>query len=141
VDTPEEHSAPTDESSVDPGNGIYLNGAPPLQTAEDDDGFTQARAGRGMRARGPRGAERGGFRGSFRGNGDFRGSDRGLRGGYRGGFRGGDRGGKPLTSFVMMMLIFFITPGFRGRPNGEWRDGDSRGRGGRGRARGDSGGK
>ncbi|KAJ3889224.1 hypothetical protein GG344DRAFT_89557 [Lentinula edodes] len=81
---------------------------------EGEDGFTQARGGRG-RGRGSRGGDRG-SRGGFRGNdrGGYRG---GERGGFRGGHRGGDRGG------------------FRGR--GDWRgaDGEFRGRG-RGRGRG-----
>jgi hypothetical protein len=57
--------------------------------SNDDDGFTQARGGRG-RQRGDRGFRggRGGERGSFRSN------DRsGFRGGFRG-ERGGSRGGK-----------------------------------------------
>ena len=54
-----------------------------------DDGFTQARGGRGRQrgdrgSRGGRGGERGGFRGAFRGG--FRGD--------RGGSRGGERGGE-----------------------------------------------
>ncbi|KAH9057325.1 hypothetical protein EDB87DRAFT_1631967 [Lactarius vividus] len=89
-----------------PGNG---------NSPVDDDGFTQARGGRG-RSRGDRGSSRGG-RGGDRGG--YRGGD---RGGFRGGFRGerGSRGGE--------------RGGFRGRGNGEWR-GDERGRGGRGRGR------
>ncbi|KAJ4487339.1 hypothetical protein C8J55DRAFT_507647 [Lentinula edodes] len=86
----------------------------PISSAvEREDGFTQARGGRG-RGRGSRGGDRG-SRGGFRGNdrGGYRG---GERGGFRGGHRGGDRGG------------------FRGR---DWRgaDGEFRGRG-RGRGRG-----
>ncbi|KAG6875034.1 hypothetical protein C0992_005482 [Termitomyces sp. T32_za158] len=93
-------------------------GAPAPSTKHEDDGFTQARGGRGNRGRGHRDGERGGHRG-FRGG--FRGGDRGgFRGdrGHRGGFRGGDRGG------------------FRGG-RGEWRGGDGEYRGrGRGRGRG-----
>lgn len=65
------------------------------QSVTDEDGFTQARGGRGRgRARGYRGGERGGSarngeRGGFRG---------GERGNSRGGFRGGERG---MKSFVM----------------------------------------
>lgn len=56
-------------------------------TAPEDEGFTQARGGRGRRGGDER---RGGFRG---GRGGFRGGERGgFRGGDRGGFRGGDRG-------------------------------------------------
>ncbi|KAJ3838008.1 hypothetical protein F5878DRAFT_563132 [Lentinula raphanica] len=96
-----------------------VNGHPPLQpmSTVEEDGFTQARGGRG-RGRGFRGER--GFRGGFRGS-DRGGSDRGSgsRGRYRG---GGDRGGA------------------RGR--GDWRGGDgefhSRGRG-RGRGRGGPG--
>ncbi|KAI3618845.1 hypothetical protein WG66_000538 [Moniliophthora roreri] len=73
----------------------------------DDDGFTQARGGRG-RGRGFRSGERGGFRGGFRGGERGRGGDRGFRG------RGGSRG--------------------RGEWRGE--GGEYRGRGGRGRGRG-----
>ncbi|KAF8893392.1 hypothetical protein BD779DRAFT_1620446 [Infundibulicybe gibba] len=99
-DAPEELQA-----STAPANGhAQTNGA------VDDDGFTQARGGRG-RGRGSRGDNRG-YRGP---RGDGRGNFRG--GGFRGAPRGGDRGG------------------FRGR--GEWRgDGEGRGRGGRGRGRG-----
>ncbi|PPQ63740.1 hypothetical protein CVT24_004249 [Panaeolus cyanescens] len=92
---------------------------------EEDDGFTQARGGRGRRGgqrghdghghhRGHRGGYRGGERGGFRGGerGGFRG---GHRGEHRGEHRGGDRGG------------------FRGG-----RDGERRG-GGRGRGRGGPG--
>ncbi|EGO00239.1 hypothetical protein SERLA73DRAFT_168035 [Serpula lacrymans var. lacrymans S7.3] len=90
----------------------------------EDDGFTPTRTGRG---RPYRGGDRGGFRGGFRG-GD-RGGDRGgYRNdrGFRGSGRGGDRGDRG---------------GYRGRPNGDWRGGDSEGRGrGRGRPRGDRGG-
>ncbi|KAH9176654.1 hypothetical protein EDB89DRAFT_1939183 [Lactarius sanguifluus] len=67
-----------------PGNG---------NSPVDDDGFTQARGGRG-RSRGDRGFSRGG-RGGDRGG--YRGGDRGgFRGGFRGerGFRGGERGGE-----------------------------------------------
>ncbi|KAI5123654.1 hypothetical protein M0805_001684 [Coniferiporia weirii] len=96
-----------------------------------DDGFTQAKGGRGRgRARGFRGGERGGERGAFRGGerGGFRGERGGFRGGDRGGFRGGERGGER---------------GGRGRSqqdgeSGSWRggsDGEHRGRG-RGRGRG-----
>lgn len=100
------------EATTAPANG---------NSPVDDDGFTQARGGRG-RSRGDRGFSRGGRggeRGAYRGGdrGGFRGNFRGERGGSRGGERGG----------------------FRGRGNGEWR-GDERGRGhggrGRGRARG-----
>jgi hypothetical protein len=54
-----------------------------------EDGFTQARGGRGRQrgdrgSRGGRGGERGGYRGGFRGG--FRGD--------RGGSRGGERGGE-----------------------------------------------
>ncbi|RDB16820.1 hypothetical protein Hypma_002371 [Hypsizygus marmoreus] len=135
----------TEETAATP---VQVNGrvpaeAPTTPAQEDDDGFTQARGGRG---RGPRGEhhERGGYRGGFRGGyrggerggfrggdrGGYRGGERGERGGYRGGergergerggFRGGERGG------------------FRGG-RGEWRgDGEHRGRGGRGRGRGES---
>ncbi|GLB45084.1 hypothetical protein LshimejAT787_1901620 [Lyophyllum shimeji] len=97
--------------------------APATPAATEDDGFTQARGGRGGRGRGQRDGERGGFRG-------FRGGDRGgFRGGDRGGFRSGDRGGRG---------------GFRGGERGgfrggrgEWRGGDGEFRGrGRGRGRG-----
>lgn len=87
----------------------------------NDDGFMQARGGRG-RPRGERGFSRGG-RGGERGH--YRGGDRGGdRGGFRGGFRGerGHRGGERGG-------------GYRGRGNSEWRGGDERGRGGRGRGR------
>jgi len=97
--------------------------APSAPAAEEDDGFTQARGGRGGRGRGQRNGERGGYRGfrggdrgGFRGGdrGGFRGVDRGSRGGFRGGERGGFRGGR-----------------------GEWRGGDGEFRGrGRGRGRG-----
>ncbi|KAJ8076801.1 hypothetical protein PM082_001224 [Marasmius tenuissimus] len=98
--------APQDQVLPDPNGHAHTEGAQPA----DDDGFTQARGGRG-RGRGFRGGDRGGYRGGFRGGdrGGFRG---GERGGYRGSFRGG-----------------------RGR--GDWRgDGEGRGRGGRGRGRG-----
>jgi hypothetical protein len=67
----------------------------PSTPAPDEDGFMQARGGRG-RGRGFRGNEqdRGGFRGGHRGGerGGYRGGDRGgYRGGDRDGFRGGDR--------------------------------------------------
>ncbi|KAI0305520.1 hypothetical protein B0F90DRAFT_1698692 [Multifurca ochricompacta] len=93
-----------------------VNGSLPV----DDDGFTQARGGRG-RQRGDRGFRggRGGERGAFRG---------GDRGSFRGGFkgeRGGSRGGERT--------------GFRGRSNSEWRGDGERGRGGRGRGRGRGG--
>ncbi|KAL0956683.1 hypothetical protein HGRIS_002811 [Hohenbuehelia grisea] len=101
------------------GNG-HANDAAKKAPApgDEDDGFTQARGGRG-RGRGFRGEHRGehrGFRGGFRGEhrGGFRGGD---RGGYRGHRGGGERGG------------------FRGG-RGDWRgDGEHRGRG-RGRGRG-----
>jgi len=92
------------EAIIGPANG------------NDEDGFTQARGGRG-RARGERGFSRGG-RGGERGG--YRGGDRGgFRGGFRG-ERGGPRGGE--------------RGGFRGRGDGEWRGGE-RGRGSRGRGR------
>ncbi|KAJ3868307.1 hypothetical protein EV359DRAFT_32605 [Lentinula novae-zelandiae] len=88
---------------------------------EGEDGFTQARGGRG-RGRGSRGGDRG-SRGGFRGNdrGGYRGGERGS---FRGGHRGGDRGKE-----------IYCSRGFRGR--GDWRgaDGEFRGRG-RGRGRG-----
>jgi hypothetical protein len=58
-----EHSQPNGHETQKPG---------------EDDGFTQARGGRG-RGRGFRGGERGGFRGGFRGD-RGRGGDRGFRG-------------------------------------------------------------
>jgi len=81
-----------------------------------EDGFTQARGGRGRQRgdrgfRGGRGGERGGYRGGPRG---------GFRGGERGGSRGGERGS------------------FRGR-GGDRRGDGERGRGGRGRGRGRGG--
>ncbi|KAH8995606.1 hypothetical protein EDB92DRAFT_1845000 [Lactarius akahatsu] len=106
----------TTSETPSPADGLQT--IPDTNLAEnspvDDDGFTQARGGRG-RSRGDRGSSRGG-RGGDRGG--YRGGD---RGGFRGGFRGerGSRGGER---------------GFRGRGNGEWR-GDERGRGGRGRGR------
>ncbi|KAG6844619.1 hypothetical protein H0H87_005476 [Tephrocybe sp. NHM501043] len=109
-ETPEEpESAPTRV------NGHVAAPAAP----QEDDGFTQARGGRGGRGRGQRDGDRGGYRG-------FRGGERGgYRGGDRGGFRGGDRG----------------RGGFRGGDRGGFRgwrggDGEFRGRGGRGRGRG-----
>jgi len=106
-------SIPDTDVATSPANG-------------NDDGFMQARGGRGR----PRGDHRSfsssrGGRGGERG--PYRGGDRGGRGGYRGGFsgeRGGSRGGD--------------RGGYRGRGNGEWR-GDERGRGGRGRGRGRGG--
>ncbi|KAJ4483480.1 hypothetical protein J3R30DRAFT_3448873 [Lentinula aciculospora] len=88
----------------------------PVPTMEEEDGFTQARGGRG-RERGFRGRDRG-HRGGFRGNdrGGYRGGERGGFRGHRGG-GGGERGS------------------FRGR--GDWRGGDGEFRGrGRGRGRG-----
>ncbi|THV05122.1 hypothetical protein K435DRAFT_961506 [Dendrothele bispora CBS 962.96] len=90
------------------------NGAAADDTATtptvDDDGFTQARGGRG-RGRGFRG-ERGGFRGSFRGGdrggfrgrgghrgrGEWRGDSEHRGRGGRGRGRGGDRHGSPAHS-------------------------------------------
>ncbi|KAF8198121.1 hypothetical protein BJ912DRAFT_953159 [Pholiota molesta] len=98
-----------------------VNGHAPEETtaeaAVEDDGFTQARGGRGRGGRGGFRGERGGPRGGFRGGdrGSFRGGDRGSFRGFRG---SGERGG---------------------RGNGEWR-GDGERRGGRGRGRGDRGG-
>ncbi|KAF9462273.1 hypothetical protein BDZ94DRAFT_1290334 [Collybia nuda] len=119
-ETPEEP-----ETVAAPINGHVTEVSPtPAPVQEDDDGFTQARGGRGRGRGGFRGNDRGGFRGNYRG-GD-RGGYRGDRGGFRGGYRGGDRGGD--------------RGGFRGG-RGEWRgDGEYRGRGGRGRGRGDRGG-
>lgn len=81
-----------------------------------DDGFTQARGGRG-RQRGDRG---------FRGG---RGGERGYRGGPRGGFRGGERGGSRGGE----------RGSFRGRGYSDRRGDGERGRGGRGRGRGRGG--
>ncbi|TRM69284.1 hypothetical protein BD626DRAFT_473561 [Schizophyllum amplum] len=105
------------------GSGTPANGTPANDAAtlpvEDDDGFQQARPGRGGRGRG-RGGEHGGFRGGDRGG--FRGGFRGEhRGEHRGGFRGhAHRGSGP----------------FRGRGEG----GEFRSRGGHGRGGHDRGG-
>ncbi|KAJ3936976.1 MAG: hypothetical protein NXY57DRAFT_930544 [Lentinula lateritia] len=108
--TPTVHSEPQQSPDIiEPTTNDQISSA-----VEGEDGFTQARGGRG-RGRGSRGGDRG-SRGGFRGNdrGGYRGGERGS---FRGGHRGGDRGG------------------FRGR--GDWRgaDGEFRGRG-RGRGRG-----
>ncbi|KAH9045101.1 hypothetical protein EDB84DRAFT_1674410 [Lactarius hengduanensis] len=107
--TTSETPSPADGPQTIPDTNLAEN------SPVEDDGFTQARGGRGrsrgdrVPSRGGRGGDRGGYRGGDRG---------GFRGGFRGerGSRGGERGG------------------FRGRGNGEWR-GDERGRGGRGRGR------
>ena len=78
-----EHAHATADPEV---NGHVEEAAGPV---EEDDGFTQARGGRGRGGRGFRGGERG--RGGFRGG--ERGGFRGGRGGERGGFRGGERSG------------------------------------------------
>ncbi|TFK44212.1 hypothetical protein BDQ12DRAFT_717381 [Crucibulum laeve] len=120
---------------------------------ENDDGFTQARGGRGRGRGGFRGGERGGFRGGFRGGerGGFRGGDRGGfrggdRGGFRGegrgegrgGFRGGDRGG--FRGGEGERGGYRGGDGERGGHRG-WRgDGERGGRGRGGRGRGDRGG-
>jgi len=76
-----------DAAVVEPTtNGKF---AQPVSAVEEDDGFTQARGGRGRGGRGSRGGDRG-FRGGYRGNGP-RGGDRGRGGGFRG--RGEWRGG------------------------------------------------
>jgi hypothetical protein len=119
-----EMAAPGDVEQQDSGiNGMNADGEP--VTRNGDDGFTQARGGRG-RSRAERG-ERGFMRGGFRG-------PRGERGSRN--FRGGDRG-KLVSACLSTVSTGF--PGFRGRsaPSGEWRgDGENRGRGGRGRGRG-----
>ncbi|KAG6837001.1 hypothetical protein H0H93_016461 [Arthromyces matolae] len=135
--TPAVPETPEEIDEVAPA--AHANGhveAPVTPTPQEDDGFTQARAGRGGRGRdrghshghghhGHRDGERGGHRG-FRGGerGGFRGGEHrgGFRGdrGHRGGFRGGERGAGNC-------------PGFRGGRGGG--DGEFRGRG-RGRGRG-----
>ncbi|KAF5348723.1 hypothetical protein D9758_006791 [Tetrapyrgos nigripes] len=102
---------PNDVAQVPHVNGDVAAADNTTISAADDDGFTQARGGRG-RGRGSRGGERGfrgsGFRGGergrgrggdrshgHRGRGDWRGGDgehRG-RGGRRGGRGGADRNG------------------------------------------------
>lgn len=84
--TPAEAVEHTHASAASEVNGDVEEAA---AHAEEDDGFTQARGGRGRGGRGFRGGERG--RGGFRGG--ERGGFRGGRGGERGGFRGGERGG------------------------------------------------
>ncbi|KAL1747050.1 hypothetical protein HDZ31DRAFT_80752 [Schizophyllum fasciatum] len=87
--------------------GTPANGAVPSAPVQDDDGFQQARSGRGGRGRGgfrgEHGGEhggfrggRGGFRGDFRGGhrGEHRGDFRGSRGGRGSGFRGRGEGGE-----------------------------------------------
>ncbi|KAG6918053.1 hypothetical protein DXG01_016709 [Tephrocybe rancida] len=124
-ETPEELEA----APAAPVNGHVAPPAAPAQ--EEDDGFTQARGGRGGRGRGQRDGERGGYRGFHGGErGGFRGGERGgYRGGDRGGFRGdrGHRGGGFRGG---------ERGGFRGG-RGDWRGGDGEFRGhGRGRGRG-----
>ncbi|KAL1756284.1 hypothetical protein FB107DRAFT_274104 [Schizophyllum commune] len=102
--TPAEAAA----APVEARTGTPVNGAPKPPT-EDDDGFQQARSGRGGRGRGGFRGEHGGEHGGFRGRGGFRGDHRGGFRGDRGDFRGG-RGGRG---------------GFRGRGEG----GEFRGRG------------
>jgi len=111
--TPSPANTPKDMPDASPGEATLspIDGNLPA-----DDGFTQARGGRGRQrgdrgSRGGRGGERGGFRGAFRGG--FRGD--------RGGSRGGERGG------------------FRGRGTGDRRADGERGRGSRGRGRGRGG--
>jgi hypothetical protein len=102
----------------------------------DDDGFTQARGGRG-RQRGDRGFRGGRGRGGERGA--FRSSD---RGGFRGSFkgeRGGSRGSKVLSYYMSQGPDRDLFPGFRGRGSGEWRGDGERNRGSRGRGRGRGG--
>jgi hypothetical protein len=87
-----ESATPVGEISAaeDEGNQRQFNINSPNDTndaSHDDEGFTQARGGRG-RARGERG-ERGNMRGGFRGGRGDR--DRGFRG-----FRGGERSGEPF---------------------------------------------
>ncbi|KAF8070001.1 hypothetical protein FPV67DRAFT_1485758 [Lyophyllum atratum] len=133
TETPEEPAV----APVAQVNGHVAAAPAPTPATVEDDGFTQARGGRGGRGRGHRDGERGGFRGGFRGgerggfrggeHGGFRGGDRGgYRGGDRGrgGFRGGERGGE--------------RGGFRGG-RGDWRGGEGEFRG-RGRGRGGRGG-
>ncbi|TDL24134.1 hypothetical protein BD410DRAFT_109293 [Rickenella mellea] len=108
------------------GDQPHVNGAQPTT---DEDGFTQARGGRGRaRGRGFRGGDRGAYRGGDRGG--FRGGERGGRG-DRGNFRGGDRGG-------FRGGRQFSNGGGAGGDGGSWRgaqEGEFRGRG-RGRGRG-----
>ncbi|KAF9479064.1 hypothetical protein BDN70DRAFT_932907 [Pholiota conissans] len=116
---------------------------PSTEAASENDGFTQARGGRGRGGRGGfRGGERGGPRGGYRG-GD-RGSFRGGRGGERGGFRGerhergerGERGRGGGAGGERGSFRGSRGNGERGgRGGGEWR-GDGERRGGRGRGRG-----
>ncbi|KAF9268648.1 hypothetical protein L218DRAFT_1048167 [Marasmius fiardii PR-910] len=118
---PISHEQPPSEA-----NGLHGSETVPLA---DDDGFTQARGGRG-RGRGFRGGERGGFRGGSRGGdrGSFKGGERGHRGGFR---------GMELSSFIVTTSEFFFYCLSGGRGRGDWRgDGEHRGRGGRGRGRG-----
>ncbi|KJA27568.1 hypothetical protein HYPSUDRAFT_74623 [Hypholoma sublateritium FD-334 SS-4] len=155
--TPAEGVEHTHAPAATEANGHVEEATGPV---EEDDGFTQARGGRGRGGRGFRGGERGrggfrgGERGGFRGGrggerGGFRGGERGgfrggegsERGGFRGGeggergsFRGGDRGG-----FRGGFRGNGERGGHAGRGNGEWR-GDGERRGGRGRGRGDRGG-
>lgn len=85
-------SAPIEQTEVPSPSPADSGAQPHRGPIVDEDGFVQARGGRGRsrgRAYGFRGGERGGFRGGDRGG--FRGGD---RGGPRGGFRGGERGGE-----------------------------------------------
>ncbi|KAI9461220.1 hypothetical protein BJY52DRAFT_1117162 [Lactarius psammicola] len=90
--------SPADRSQAIPDTNPAEAAAPANGNSPvDDDGFTQARGGRGRSrgggergfSRGGRGGERGGYRGGDRGG--FRGGGyRGERGGSRGGERGGE---------------------------------------------------
>jgi len=109
-ESPSPADGPQSIHDTNPADDAHANGNLP----NDDDGFTQARGGRG-RPRGDRGfSSRGG-----------RGGERPYRGGDRGGFRGGFRGDRSRGG---------ERGGYRGRGHGDWR-GDERGRGGRGRGR------
>lgn len=127
--------APQDIPDTNPAEVIAspVDGSSPA----DDDGFTQARGGRG-RQRGDRGFRggRGGENGGHRGGGHHRGGFRGERGGPRGGERGGKRFFVAHGSETHRDHI----SGFRGGRGHSDRRGDGeRGRGGRGRGRGRGG--
>ncbi|KAF8160611.1 hypothetical protein B0H34DRAFT_697356 [Crassisporium funariophilum] len=104
--TPAEVAEEVLETPVPDANGHANGHAAPQQ--EEDDGFTQARGGRG------RGRGQGQFRGGERGHRGFhRGGRGGPPGGDRGGFRGGDRGnfrgfrGGDRGSYLLRFLVIF----------------------------------
>jgi hypothetical protein len=132
-DTPSPANVPEDIPDSDAAGTTPMPANDSLSV--DDDGFTQARGGRGRQRgdrgfRGGRGGERGGFRSSDRG---------GFRGGFKG-ERGVLRGGKVLSYCMSQGPHRDLFPGFRVRGNhGEWRGDGERNRGSRGRGRGRGG--